>query len=627
MDGGQGVGGATTFGWYRLERLLGSGAMGQVFRAYDTQTQRVVAVKVLAPHMAADTDFQARFRREAHLAAQLSDPHVIPIHRFGEIDGRLFVDMRLVEGRDLDLVLRESPGGLEPFRAVAIVEQIASALEAAHRVGLVHRDVKPSNVLIGARDFAYLIDFGIARATHDSRLTATGMTFGTLAYMAPERFSSDTLDPRSDVYSLACVLFECLTGKKPYGGGNPQRVMAGHMFSPPPRTGTVKPGLPALFDGVIGRGLAKDPADRFATVSEFARAARGVLDGTVQVAPQPPPAHFGGFASAGPGHAPMSGPHPAPAGGFAPLAPQPGLPPGVRRPWWRRRAPLVAAAITAVATLTAGGVIVATQDRATSPAATQSQDPPPASYGEPIELPIRQVGTDELAVDDEGSVYATGLDGVIKLPAGSDTPTKLPLSNVMAPSGVAVDDAGAVYVASYLTPARVVRLGAGATPQIDLPFTGLESPQGVAVDPAGDVYVVDQTRRVVRLSAGSSNQVEMPFRDLRSSGHIAVDATGTVYATQVRGDVLKMGTSTSGGQEVVPFTGLVDPSGIAVDGDGAVYITDLGTGKVWKLDAGTGDQEELPFVDLVKPNAVAVDGDGNVYVSDVRDRVVKLPVR
>ena len=198
------------FGRYRLMELLGKGGMGEVWRAHDTVTDRIVALKVLPAHLAQDEMFQQRFRREALVAARLNEPHVVPIHNFGEIDGRLYVDMRLIEGRDLQGLLGAGP--LAPARAVTIVEQVAMALHAAHKVGLVHRDIKPSNILVGEDDFAYLIDFGIARDADQTGLTSTGAMIGTWHYMAPERFRAAPIDPRADIYALACVLYECLTG-------------------------------------------------------------------------------------------------------------------------------------------------------------------------------------------------------------------------------------------------------------------------------------------------------------------------------------------------------------------------------------------------------------------------------
>jgi serine/threonine protein kinase len=169
----------TPFGRYRLVELLGRGGMGEVWRAYDPVNARFVALKVLPASFADDAVFQERFRREARAAAGLDEPHVVPIHDSGEIDGRLFVSMRLVKGHDLQELVAAGP--LPPARAVGIIEQIAFALDAAHRVGLVHRDVKPSNILVADNDFAYLIDFGIARAAGDVGLTSTGTTIGTWA--------------------------------------------------------------------------------------------------------------------------------------------------------------------------------------------------------------------------------------------------------------------------------------------------------------------------------------------------------------------------------------------------------------------------------------------------------------
>jgi serine/threonine-protein kinase len=266
------TGGGTEFGQYRLLDLLGRGGMGEVWRAYHAVIDRIVALKVLPEHFAQDEQFQQRFRREAHLAAQLNNAHVIPIHTYGEINGRLFVDMRLIDGRDLKTVLADGP--LELARAVRIVEQVAKALLAAHKIGLVHRDVKPSNILLDGDDHAYLIDFGIARAAGDTTLTGTGTFIGSWQYMAPERFGAGPTDARADVYALACVLFECLTGQTPYPGDSLEQQYAGHTRTPPPRPTSLSPDLPGGFDTVIDKGMAKNPDDRFATTADLARAAR-----------------------------------------------------------------------------------------------------------------------------------------------------------------------------------------------------------------------------------------------------------------------------------------------------------------------------------------------------------------
>jgi serine/threonine protein kinase len=265
----------TTFGRYQLVELLGRGGMGEVWRAFDPEMNRMVAMKVLSAHRADDRIFQERFRREAQAAAGLDEPHVVPIYESGVIDGRLFVTMRLIQGCDLQSIIDEGP--LPPGRAVAIVEQIAAALQAAHRIGLVHRDVKPSNILVAEDDFAYLIDFGIARAAEESRLTSTGEAVGTLAYMAPERLDNSVSAASTDIYSLACVLYQSITGEQPFPGPTLKHIAIAHLTQPPPTPSTHRAGIPAGFDDVIATGMAKDPKQRYPTTKELALAARAAL--------------------------------------------------------------------------------------------------------------------------------------------------------------------------------------------------------------------------------------------------------------------------------------------------------------------------------------------------------------
>ncbi|HEY6649710.1 MAG TPA: bifunctional serine/threonine-protein kinase/transporter substrate-binding domain-containing protein [Mycobacterium sp.] len=265
---------ATPFGHYQLQQLIGRGGMGEVYRAYDTKTDRIVALKVLPHHLAEDATFQQRFRRESQAAAGLNDPHVVPIHGYGEIDGRLYLDMRLIEGRNLGTMLEDAEGQpLGAAFAVTVVTQVANALDAAHDAGLIHRDVKPSNILITDRDFVYLIDFGLARTAGEKGLTTAGNTLGTLAYMAPERFEGADIDPRADIYALTCVLYECITGSRPYPAESYEQQIKGHMVSPPPRPSAIDPKLSA-FDDVIAKGMAKKPAKRYQTAGELAAAAR-----------------------------------------------------------------------------------------------------------------------------------------------------------------------------------------------------------------------------------------------------------------------------------------------------------------------------------------------------------------
>ncbi|MFE9322953.1 protein kinase [Nocardia sp. NPDC052278] len=272
----------TRFGPYELRALLGRGGMGEVYEAYDTVKDRVVAVKLLPMALADDPRFQQRFRHESRVAARLAEPHVIPIHDWGEIDGVLYIDMRLVRGSDLRSVLRDK-GPLSPTRAVGIIEQVAAALDAAHAEGLVHRDVKPANILVTPSDFAYLADFGIARSERDPSVTATGQAIGSYSYIAPERFDTAPIGGTADVYSLACVLFECLTGAQPFPADGMSSLIRAHLSTPPPRPTTKRAGLPGALDEVISRGMAKEPADRYPTARALASAARAAVSGTSSV--------------------------------------------------------------------------------------------------------------------------------------------------------------------------------------------------------------------------------------------------------------------------------------------------------------------------------------------------------
>ncbi|MGV0634916.1 serine/threonine-protein kinase [Mycolicibacillus trivialis] len=267
-----------TFGKYRLRRLLGKGGMGEVYEAYDTEKRRTVAIKVLSQQFSDDENFRIRFQRESHAAAILQEPHVIPIHDWGEIDGNLYIDMRLVQGQTLSQLLAGGP--LEPERAVQIVGQVAAALDAAHTAGLVHRDVKPQNIIVTPADFAYLLDFGIAESRDDTHLTLAGQRIGSCQYMAPERFNDDPTTAATDVYSLACVLHESLSGKPPFPGRTLEQSIAAHLTAPPPRPTDTNPHLPSAFDTVIARGMAKEPDDRYGSAGALGRAARRALQAT-----------------------------------------------------------------------------------------------------------------------------------------------------------------------------------------------------------------------------------------------------------------------------------------------------------------------------------------------------------
>ena len=271
---------------YRLDSLLGSGAMGQVYRAYDTYRDRHVALKLLPEGFADDQEYLKRFQSESHVAALLREPHVIPIHDYGEIDSQIFIDMHLVNGTDMGALL-DGDDRIDPQRAVHLINQVAQALDAAHADDLVHRDIKPSNILVTPNDFVYVVDFGIARPIGGLQpAPASSATTGTLHYMAPERFVGRDVDGRADVYSLACVLHHCLTGAPPFAGEDLPTLMYAQLYTDPPPASSLNEGVPPALDAVIARGMAKDPADRFPTAGALAAAA---ADALLSEDPAPPP--------------------------------------------------------------------------------------------------------------------------------------------------------------------------------------------------------------------------------------------------------------------------------------------------------------------------------------------------
>ena len=261
---------------YRIEELIGRGGMGVVYRAYDLRLKRTVALKLVAPDLALDARFRARFARETELAMSLEHPNVVPVHDAGDVDDRLYLAMRFVEGTDLRALLR-AEGPLEPARALAICRQVASALDAAHARGLVHRDVKPSNVLLDADEHAYLADFGLSRLVADGSPPIDGRSLGTPAYFAPEQLDGEPVDGRADLYSLACLLYECLGGEPPFPHASRLAVAWAHLEQEPPSASARNAALPAAVDAPLRQGLAKDPTDRPPTCAALIDATEAAL--------------------------------------------------------------------------------------------------------------------------------------------------------------------------------------------------------------------------------------------------------------------------------------------------------------------------------------------------------------
>jgi serine/threonine protein kinase len=315
---------------YRLEEQIGAGGMAVVFRARDERLGRLVALKIVAPALAADERFRQRFAREAQAAAAVDDPHILPVYEAGESGGVLFMAIRLVRGGDVRSLLSRT-GPLAPAQVISIISPVASALDAAHAAGLVHRDVKPANMLLdsypGRPDHVYLSDFGLSKAAQAAGLTGSGQFVGTPDYTAPEQIAGRPVDGRADQYGLACAAFELLTGEVPFHLSEGVAAIYAHLSKPPPALTSRRRDLPPAVDPALARALAKAPEHRYASCREFADALRGSLS--------PAPYHLvsgpapGGLAPGGlapGGLARRTAPGDRAPGGPGPAAPRPRQP-------------------------------------------------------------------------------------------------------------------------------------------------------------------------------------------------------------------------------------------------------------------------------------------------------------
>ena len=272
---------------YRIDSRIGRGGMGVVYRAHHLSLEREAALKVIQPDLAESSGFRERFSREARVAAALAHPNIVTVYDAGEVDGTLYLAMQFIEGSDLARMLAND-GRLKPYRAIDVCRQVGDALDAAHAQGLIHRDVKPANVLIEGRH-AYLTDFGLTKRLGGTVVTMTGDVVGTIHYVAPEQIEGREVTARSDVYSLGCVLYHCLTGRMPYERDTDVAVIYAHLSEPPPRPSRLLPDLADGFDEVIAKALDKNPERRFQTCAELMGAARAVVESAGPLSETIPP--------------------------------------------------------------------------------------------------------------------------------------------------------------------------------------------------------------------------------------------------------------------------------------------------------------------------------------------------
>jgi YVTN family beta-propeller protein len=566
---------------YRIEALIGRGGMGAVYRAQEAGLERKVALKVIAPELAQDTHFRDRFLRESQIAASLDHPHVIPILKAGEEDGLLFLAMRYVEGTDLAQLLAKE-GALEPRRAVQLLEQVAEALDAAHELGLVHRDVKPSNVLIASaagKEHCYLADFGLTkRTTSLSGVSALGQVVGTLEYVAPEQITGDPLDVRSDVYSLGCVIYECLTGQAPLPRATDVALLWAHVHEEPPPPSKAKPELPRELDSVLARALAKEPARRYGSAGELVQATRTAL---------------------GIGETPR--PHRTTQAAARVLA----LP---RRRLYAGAAlivVLVAAVAIAVFALGqgSGGVTVA-------PNSVAIIDPESNKVTGSVQVQIRP---GPVAVG-AGSVWVGNLDD--RSLSQIDPATRAVVANPgleATPTGVATG-AGAVWIANGIL-GTVSRLDPTVNAVVMTIDVTTRTNAGSVAFGEGGVWAAFGTGEIGQIDPSTNRLVAKGVAGVTPSA-VAV-GEGSVWVANA-GDNTVSRVNPRTASQVRAFTVGQRPLGVAV-GAGAVWVANEGDDSVWRIDAAS--TSAVPIHVGKSPTGIAF-GAGAVWVANAGDGTV-----
>ena len=578
----------TSIGGFRIQAEIGRGGMGVVYLAEQDSPRRKVALKILAPQLAADPAFRERFQRETDAAASIEHPNVVPIYGAGESDGQLYLAMRYIEGTDLATLIARQ-GTLTSERAARICAQVAEALGAAHERGIVHRDVKPGNVLLDTRDHAYLSDFGLVRQTEiDTGITKTGQLTGTVDYVAPEQIRGEPVDGRADIYSLGCVLFECLTGEPPFRRDTEVATLYAHLESPTPRPSERRPEITRSLDDVVSKATSKQADERFETARELASA----LSATI--------------------------------GGTAP----PGTPP-------KRRRALFGLVVGALALIAVGVAIVATS---TDPERGGTDDPSPAIPANSlvqVEPSVGVVGTPISIAASDGVDHAVrfGDGGVWILSGGAHLVTQVdPVDaeivgdtsigfSIQPPDSLDVGfrtvwvgtDPGIVRIDPIDgDPLRSVRLDQGATVAVGAGHVWAVTARGTLyrVDPAtatveeeaevgvnafdiavgfGGIWIMDRlTSAVTRVDA----ETLVPDPPIELGGDLTdIEAgAGAVWVVDERGGVV-IEIDPDTGRPVGPIRVGSEPTDAAIGLD-AVWVTDRGDGTISRIDPLTSGVEQ-----------------------------------
>ncbi len=597
----------SVFAGYRIESLAGKGGMGRVYRATQLMLNRPAALKLIVPELAGDADFRARFERESRLSASIDHPNVIPVYEAGESDGRLFIAMRWVEGTDLrSLIANEER--LEPARIVPIVEQLGEALDAAHAGGLVHRDVKPANVMLTdtrGREHAFLTDFGLTKRTSSTTaLTQAGHFVGTPDYMPPEQIMGEPADARADVYALGCLLFHALTGRPPYDRDSEVAKMYAHLHDPPPSAVETVPGTPVALDAVITRALAKDAGLRYPSAGDLGRAARAALTGADPSQPEgslgigPAAPTVPGRVPEPPARPPGPAVTPQPATPAPPPPQVPAAPPDAGPPGRRRSRALPAALAGVLLLAVAGGILavagVFSGDDGSEPA------PPKA-----VATIAAGRGPDGLAVNGN-TVWVANAEGdaLTRLDARTNRAMGAPVPIGRNPDSVAVVD-GSVWVTNT-DDGTVTRLNAAPNPGTGTTVPVGAGPEGIS---AGSRYLWvangngDSVSRIDRASeAAVGEPIAVGTKPIGIfAGQRFVWVTDSLSGTVTRIDPASgevRGQTTGVGRNVRGVT----------EGLGYVWVSSVGDDTVTRLDPRSGSIVGRPITVGDRPKDMAVAG-------------------